>query len=72
VPATIYVVLVPFLGMYVSSMLLIAVFMLWLGGYNVWKTLPIALGVPVIAYIVFERYFQISLPKGAVEYWLGL
>jgi putative tricarboxylic transport membrane protein len=72
VPATIYVVLVPFLGMYVSSMLLIAVFMLWLGGYNVGKTLPIALGVPVIAYIVFERYFQISLPKGAVEYWLGL
>jgi putative tricarboxylic transport membrane protein len=72
VPSTIYVALVPFLGMYVSSMLLIAVFMMWLGGYNIWKTLPIAVGVPAIVYVVFERYFQIALPKGPVEYWLGL
>jgi putative tricarboxylic transport membrane protein len=72
VPATIYVALVPFLGMYVSSILLIAVFMMWLGKYSAWKTLPIAVGVPAIVYIVFERYFQIGLPKGPVEYWLGL
>jgi putative tricarboxylic transport membrane protein len=71
-PASAYVALVPFLGMYVSSILLIAVFMMWLGGYNAWKTLPIAVGVPLVAYIVFERYFQIPLPKGPVEYWLGL
>jgi putative tricarboxylic transport membrane protein len=72
VPASIYVALVPFLGMYVSSILLIAVFMMWLGKYSVWKTLPIAFGMPAIVYIVFERYFQIALPKGPVEYWLGL
>ena len=72
VPATVYVALVPFLGMYVSSMLLIAVFMMWLGSYSVWKTLPIAVGVPAVVYIVFERYFQIALPKGPIEYWLGL
>jgi hypothetical protein len=72
VPSTAYVALVPFLGMYVSSMLLIAVFMMWLGGYSVWKTLPIAVGVPAVVYIVFERYFQIALPKGPIEYWLGL
>jgi putative tricarboxylic transport membrane protein len=72
VPSTAYVALVPFLGMYVSSILLIAVFMMWLGSYSLWKTLPIAVGIPVIAYIVFEWYFQIPLPKGPVEYWLGL
>ena len=72
VPATIYVALVPFLGIYVSSILLIAVFMMWLGSYSAWKTLPIAVGVPVVVYIVFERYFQIALPKGPIEYWLGL
>jgi putative tricarboxylic transport membrane protein len=72
VPSTIYVALVPFLGMYVSSMLLIAVFMMWLGNYSAWKTLPIAVGVPAVVYIVFERYFQIALPKGPIEYWLGL
>ena len=72
VPATAYVAFVPLVGMYVSSMLLIAIFMMWLGGYTLWKTLPVAFGVPIIAYIVFERYFQIPLPKGALEYWLGL
>ena len=72
VPATIYVALVPFLGIYVSSILLIAVFMMWLGNYSAWKTLPIAVGVPVVVYVIFERYFQIALPKGPVEYWLGL
>jgi hypothetical protein len=71
-PSTVYVALVPFLGIYVSSFLLIAVFMMWLGKYSAWKTLPIAVGVPVVVYIVFERYFQIPLPKGPVEYWLGL
>ncbi|MBX9776236.1 MAG: tripartite tricarboxylate transporter TctB family protein [Xanthobacteraceae bacterium] len=72
VPATIYVALVPFIGMYVSSILLIAVFMMWLGKYSLLHTLPIALGVPAVVYVVFERYFQIALPKGPIEYWLGL
>ena len=72
VPSVAYVALVPFLGMYVSSILLIGVFMIWLGGYRLWTALPIAIGVPVVAYVVFEQYFQIALPKGPVEYWLGL
>ncbi|MPZ40713.1 MAG: tripartite tricarboxylate transporter TctB family protein [Rhizobiales bacterium] len=72
VPATAYVALVPLLGIYVSSMLLIGVFMTWLGRYSLVKTLPIAVGVPVLAYIIFERYFQIPLPKGPIEYWLDL
>ena len=72
VPSTIYVAIVPFLGIYVSSILLIGVFMIWLGGYNIWKTLPVAIGVPVVTYIVFERYFQIALPKGPLESWLAL
>ena len=72
VPTTVYVALVPFLGMYVSSILLIGVFMVWLGNYSLWKAVPVAVGVPVVAYIVLERYFQIALPKGPVEYWLGL
>ncbi|MCC6887959.1 MAG: tripartite tricarboxylate transporter TctB family protein [Hyphomicrobiales bacterium] len=72
VPAVLFVALVTRLGMYIASFLLIAVFMLWLGRYSVWKTLPIAVGVPIVTYIVFERYFLIPLPKGPVEYWLGL
>lgn len=72
VPTAIYVVLVPNLGIYVSSMLLIGVFMAWLGGYDWKRTLPLAIGVPALAYLVFERWFMIPLPKGPVEYALGL
>ena len=72
IPGCIYVALVPFLGMYVSSMLLIAVFMMWLGGYDWRMTAPIAIGVPAIVYVVFERYFMIGLPKGPLEDLLGL
>ena len=72
VPTTLYVVLVSYIGMYVSSALLIAFFMLWLGRYSLWMTLPIAIGIPFVAYVVFERYFQIALPKGPIEYALGL
>jgi putative tricarboxylic transport membrane protein len=72
IPTAVYVVLVPTLGIYVSSMLLIGVFMMWLGGYS-WKmTLPLAFGIPALAYLVFERWFMIPLPKGPIEYWLGL
>jgi len=72
VPTTAYVFLVPALGIYVSSILLIAIFMMWLGGYG-WKlTLLIAFGIPTLTYIVFERWFMIPLPKGPIEYWLGL
>jgi putative tricarboxylic transport membrane protein len=71
-PTTAYVALVPFIGIYVASALLIAVFMIWLGRYSVWMTAPIALGIPLIAYVVFERYFQIALPKGPIENMLGI
>ncbi len=71
-PTTVYVALIPFVGIYVSSLLLIGVFMIWLGRYSLLKTAPIAVGVPTVVYIVFERYFQIALPKGPIEYWLGL
>src|SRR4029079_17413032 len=72
VPAVGYVAFVPYLGMYVSSALLIAVFMTWLGGYRTWGPLPIRIAIPIIAYVVFERYFQIPLPKGPLESCLGL
>jgi hypothetical protein len=72
VPSVIYVVLVAWIGMYVASMLLIGVFMKWLGRYGWAMVLPIAIGVPVITFIVFERWFLVPLPKGPVEEWLGL
>jgi putative tricarboxylic transport membrane protein len=72
VPTAIYVALVPWLGLYVASMLLIAVFMKWLGRYGWGLTLAIAIGVPVAAYMMFEKWFLVPLPKGPLEDLLGL
>jgi putative tricarboxylic transport membrane protein len=72
IPTTVYVFAVPFLGMYLSSGLLIGVFMKWLGGYRWITVLLVALGVPVVTYIMFERWFLVPLPKGPLEDWLGL
>ncbi len=72
IPTTIYVFAVEPLGIYVSSFFLIAVFMKWLGGYSWLKTLAIAIGMPLISYLVFEKWFLVPLPKGPVEYMLGL
>lgn len=72
IPTGIYVLLVPVLGMYVSSILLIAVFMKWLGNYRWPAVLATAIGVPVLVFLVFENWFLIPLPKGPVEEWLGV
>ena len=72
VPAVIYVVLVPFLGIYVSSMLLLAVFTKWLGRYPWYLVSAIAVGVPLIFYLMFELWFLVPLPKGPIEDLLGL
>jgi hypothetical protein len=70
-PAALYVVLVPWIGIYLSSMVLIATFMKWLGGYRWGMVLPIAIGVPLVTFIIFERWFLVPLPKGPIEEWLG-
>ena len=72
IPSAFYVGAVPVLGMYVSSGLLIGVFMKWLGRYGWMTVLAVSIGVPVITYILFERWFLVPLPKGPLEDWLGL
>jgi hypothetical protein len=72
IPTAVYVAAVPFLGLYVSSILLIAGFMKWLGKYSWPLTLAVAIGVPAIAFLMFEKWFLVPLPKGPIEDLLGL
>jgi hypothetical protein len=72
IPTTFYVFLVPWLGFYVASFLLIAVFMKWLGKYNWALVAAVSLGVPLLAYLMFEKWFMVPLPKGPLEDFLGL
>jgi hypothetical protein len=72
VPATIYVFALQWLGIYVTSMVLITYFMMRLGRYSVAFAGGIAVTVMVAVYFTFERWFLVPLPKGPLEYALGL
>ena len=48
IPTAVYVALVPWIGIYLASFLLIAVFMKWLGRYSWRSDAAVAIGVPVL------------------------
>jgi putative tricarboxylic transport membrane protein len=72
IPTTVYVFAVPWAGIYVSSLILIAAFMVWLGRYPVGMAAGISIGVTIAIYLMFEKWFLVPLPKGPIEDWLGL
>ena len=72
VPTAIYVGSMPFIGLYVASIIFIAWFMRWLGKYSWLTVMAVALGMPIVTYFIFERWFLVPLPKGPIEEWLGL
>jgi hypothetical protein len=72
VPTAVYVATVSWIGIYVSSAVLIGMFMRWLGKYAWWKVLAVSVGTSVALFLVFELWFQVPLPKGPLENMLGL
>ena len=71
VPITLYVAAIALVGLYVASIVLIGWFMLRHGRYGPLPTAAVAIGVPLIAFLVFERWFLVPLPKGPLEAMLG-
>ncbi len=71
-PMVVYVGLVAALGIYVASVILIAYFMIRHGKHKVPTAGAVAVGVPLAAYLTFERWFLVQLPKGPLEAWVGL
>ena len=70
-PSTIYVLGVQFIGIYVSSALFIALFMSLAGKYSWIRSIAVGAGVSVSAFVMFEIWFKIPLPKGPLESLLG-
>ena len=64
-PAIIFVLGVQLIGIYVASALYIAIFMVWLGKYAVWKAIAVSIGVTIALYLMFEFWFQVPLPHGS-------
>jgi putative tricarboxylic transport membrane protein len=49
----------------------LAFFMKWLDDYR-WSTIAaVSIGIPLVTFVVFERWFLVPLPKGPIEAWLG-
>ncbi|HEY7663085.1 MAG TPA: tripartite tricarboxylate transporter TctB family protein [Xanthobacteraceae bacterium] len=71
IPMTVFVVLAIYIGIYISTFLFIGFFMTWHGRYPIYKTIPVALLVPIVLFVVFEIWFLVPLPKGPFEAWLG-
>ena len=71
VPTIVYAGLVPYLGIYVSSALLISFFMRWFGRYSWVVCAAVAVVVPILTFLMFEIWFLVPLPKGPLETMLG-
>lgn len=71
-PTVVYVALIKYLGFYVASTVYVAYFMWQLGNYSWIKIAPVAVGVSVVFFLIFETWFQVPLPKGPLEAALGL
>ena len=64
-PAIVFVLGVQLIGIYVASVFYIAIFMVWLGKYPLWKAIAVAIGVSAALYLMFEFWFQVPLPHGS-------
>jgi putative tricarboxylic transport membrane protein len=59
------------LGLYVAAALYMATYMRWVGGHPWPLVAAVSIAVPVVAFVVFEQWFLVPMPKGPLEAWLG-
>ena len=64
VPSAVYVLFVQFIGIYVSSVVFIALFMVWLGKYSWLKSIVVSVLVMAAMFAMFEIWFKVPLWKG--------
>jgi len=70
-PTLAFCILMQWLGLYTASFLLIAGFMVVIGRIAWWKSLLTAGIFTVLMFVTFEIAFDVLMPKGPVETWLG-
>ena len=71
VPTCIYVAGIYLIGIYFASAVFIGYFMKRHGNFR-WPMLAgVSIGVPLSLFMLFERWFLVSLPKGPIERLLG-
>jgi putative tricarboxylic transport membrane protein len=71
IPSVIFVALIGYIGIYIASGIFICAFMIMLGRQNPLKAIGVGAIVPVVLFLMFEKWFLVPLPKGPFEAWLG-
>jgi len=66
-PALVYVLAVQFLGLYVASVVYIALFMIILGKFSKIKSVITSLAVMTLFFCMFEIWFKVPLFKGQLD-----
>ena len=70
-PCLIYVAVMQFMGLYLASLIFIAVFMRWQGKFSIFKSVLTSLIVVIVLFVMFEIWFKVPLIKGPLEAALG-
>jgi Tripartite tricarboxylate transporter TctB family len=66
-PASVYVLVVVFLGLYVASAIYIALFMIILGKYTRLRSVLVGVIVNALFFAMFEVWFKVPLYKGMFD-----
>ena len=70
-PCLVYVAVMQWVGLYVASVIFIAVFMRWQGKFSIFKSTLTSLSVVAVLFVMFEIWFKVPLIKGPLEAALG-
>ena len=70
-PASALVLATHVIGLYVASAIYIGFYMRWIGRHAWWLVLGLSIGIPLVTFVIFERWFLVPMPKGPLEDWLG-
>jgi hypothetical protein len=70
-PAVLAVAGMEWLGLYVASALYLGFYMRWVGRHSWITVIGLSIGIPVVTFLIFEKWFLVPMPKGPLEAWLG-
>jgi putative tricarboxylic transport membrane protein len=70
-PSAGFVLMTQFVGLYVATALYMALYMRWIGRYSWFPIVVVSVALPVVTFLVFEKWFLVPMPKGPLETWLG-
>ncbi len=59
------------LGLYVAAAFYMGFYMRWVGRHHWLTVVAVSIVVPVVAFVIFEQWFLVPMPKGPLEDWLG-